>query len=140
MITMFLRDLVSDHGTCPYVEQSPCRLVCVPCATQPRLLRAGEMNDAAEVLRMLYDALIQQGHRDMVTACFGLDIHESVRCRHCDMETHALRYTQYFQVRRRPCTSSLRPTNVPYGPVMGSSQGTATIYDWGGATFFCIMI
>ena len=64
------------------------------------------MNDAAEVLRMLYDALIQQGHRDMVTACFGLDIHESVRCRHCDMETHALRYTQYFQVRGRPASSS----------------------------------
>jgi hypothetical protein len=56
------------------------------------------MNDAAEVLRMIYDALIDQGHRDMVTSCFGLDIHESVRCRHCDMETHALRYTQYFQV------------------------------------------
>ena len=77
------------------------------CATQPSLLRAGEMNDAAEVLRMLYDALIQQGHRDMVTTCFGLDIHESVRCRHCDMETHALRYTQYFQVHGRPASSSL---------------------------------
>lgn len=64
---------------------------------------------------MLYDALIQQGHRDMVATCFGLDIHESVRCRHCDMETHALRYTQYFQVRRLSCTGSL---SLPYHAVM----------------------
>ena len=84
----------------------------------PCLLRAGEMNDAAEVLRMLYDALIQQGHRDMVTACFGLDIHESVRCRHCDMETHALRYTQYFQVRNSTCITFHHCPHLPYGAAM----------------------
>jgi hypothetical protein len=83
------------------------------------------MNDAAEVLRMLYDALIQQGHRDMVTACFGLDIHESVRCRHCDMETHALRYTQYFQVRSRQCTSAVLCLNVPYDAATYHNDGLA---------------
>ena len=94
-------------GLATVAEDSAHRPDYMLCATQPSLLRAGEMNDAAEVLRMLYDALIQQGHRDMVTTCFGLDIHESVRCRHCDMETHALRYTQYFQVHGRPASSSL---------------------------------
>lgn len=47
---------------------------------------------------MIYEALIKQGYGDIVNSCFGLDVQESVRCRHCDLETHMLRYTQYFQV------------------------------------------
>jgi hypothetical protein len=88
-------------GYGPCLEVPRPKTICTwdeSCPQCTPLLLAGEMNDAAEVLRMMYDALIDQGHRDLVTSCFGLDIHESVRCRHCDMETHALRYTQYFQV------------------------------------------
>lgn len=57
------------------------------------------MNDASEVLSTIYDALIDQGFRELVTSCFGLEVDEFVECDRCLMKSHEHSYTQYFQVR-----------------------------------------
>ncbi len=49
---------------------------------------AGEMNDASEVLRALYEALENQGQGTLVNNCFGLEVME-------------VRY--HVQIRRPPC-------------------------------------
>mmetsp|Transcript_6031 Transcript_6031/g.17259 ORF Transcript_6031/g.17259 Transcript_6031/m.17259 type:complete len:957 (-) Transcript_6031:564-3434(-) len=58
--------------------------------------RMGEMNDASEVLRTLYEALEACGLSDLVTANFGLEVSEAVNCRVCDMRSHLNVYMQYF--------------------------------------------
>jgi hypothetical protein len=74
------------------------------CSRNWVLLRAGEMNDAGEVLLTMYE------HIKVATAAaagaglavqdldavFGLGVHEYVACSACRLETHSTRYTQYF--------------------------------------------
>ncbi|KAK9808861.1 hypothetical protein WJX72_005355 [[Myrmecia] bisecta] len=68
-----------------------------------RSFELGEMNDASEVLLVLYEAL--KGAQDskgvpeeqqLVERSFGLHVTEAVCCGACDLRTQESAYTQYF--------------------------------------------
>eukprot|EP00192_Tetraselmis_astigmatica_P005526 CAMPEP_0117673744 /NCGR_PEP_ID=MMETSP0804-20121206/14645_1 /TAXON_ID=1074897 /ORGANISM="Tetraselmis astigmatica, Strain CCMP880" /LENGTH=515 /DNA_ID=CAMNT_0005482521 /DNA_START=1 /DNA_END=1548 /DNA_ORIENTATION=+ len=77
-----------------------------------QIFRLGEMNDASEVLAVLW-ACMQQAHEQayqrngrssrpwrslaLVDEMFGLQIHEVMICKHCHKETRKTDYLQYRQ-------------------------------------------
>ncbi|KAK9804439.1 hypothetical protein WJX73_000629 [Symbiochloris irregularis] len=62
-----------------------------------RPFRLGEMNDAAEVLAALYDAMAHvPGGTQLVDDCFGMRVQESVYCAPCAKHSHKTEYTQHF--------------------------------------------
>lgn len=57
----------------------------------------GEMNDAAEVLTALYDALGRVGGgAALVDSTFGVRVNECVYCEPCRRSSHTATYTQHF--------------------------------------------
>ncbi|KAL4450736.1 hypothetical protein ABPG77_001092 [Micractinium sp. CCAP 211/92] len=66
--------------------------------TSGEQFRAGEMNDAGEVLLTLYERTIRTGAaaEDAVNAIFGLSVEEQVKCARCGKATHCSSYTQFF--------------------------------------------
>lgn len=92
----------------------------MPCAAHAH---AGEMDDAAEVLGAVYDALAQgvPGGGALVIACFGLRIEEGVVCGACNNKiSHESDYLDFFHhvsaaalrsVVRRPARVRIKTQN-----------------------------
>lgn len=58
--------------------------------------KMGEMNDASEVLRKLYESVDECGLGAIVNKSFGSEVMEGVNCEECDRRSHLNSYTQYF--------------------------------------------